>query len=165
MSEPYLGEIRIVAFNYPPHGWAFCDGQTLPISQNQALFAILGTTYGGDGVTTFRLPDFRGRIPAHVGNSLILGEVGGEATHTLNVNEIPAHGHSAAAATATASTGDPTNAAWAATSTAFYGPSPDSVMSPSAIGTAGLSQPHENRAPYQVLNFAIALAGIFPSRP
>lgn len=165
MSDPYIGEIRVVSFNFPPNGWAFCNGQLLPISQNQALFSLLGTNYGGDGQSTFGLPNLQGRMPIHPGNGYSVGQLGGAAAHTLTINEMPAHNHLAQGQSATATTGTiPANAVWAASAENPFAPTPNVGMSPVAIGNAGGSQPHENRPPFLVLNFIIALQGVFPSR-
>lgn len=164
MSSPYLGEIKAIAFSYPPKGWAFCNGQLLPVAQNQALFAILGTLYGGNGVDTFALPDLQGRMPVHQGPALPVGQRGGAATHTLTVGEIPAHTHRAVASSGAATAVSPVGGTWAAPSVAVYSPSVSTPMATSAVGSAGGGQPHENRAPYLVLNFVIALEGVFPSR-
>jgi microcystin-dependent protein len=165
LSDPFLGEIKLVAFNFPPRGWAFCDGQLMSISQNQALFSILGTTYGGDGQTTFALPDFRGRVPVHYGSGYTFGQNGGEAAHTLTINEMPAHVHHAFAQAATSDPGyDPTNSVWATTEGQAYGTTAAGTMSGAALRPTGGSQPHENRPPFLVLNFAIALTGIYPTR-
>ncbi len=163
MTTPYLAEIRIVSFNFAPKGWALCDGQLLPINQNQALFALLGTTYGGNGQTNFALPDFRGRSPLHFGSGFVLGERSGEEVHTLNSAEIPAHTHPVSASSATANAGSPANASWPAAAGA-YDLSATTAMSPSGISPTGGSQAHNNMQPYLVLNFVIALQGIFPSR-
>ena len=164
MSDPFIGEIKVISFNFAPNGWAFCNGQLLPISQNQALFSILGTTYGGDGRTTFGLPNFQGRMPIHQGQGFNLGQQGGEVTHTLTVNELPAHNHPAMSA-ATANTASPNGTVWApADGAAEFAASPNTTMSTGAIANTGGSQPHQNEAPYLVLNFIIALVGIFPSR-
>jgi microcystin-dependent protein len=164
MSEPFLGEIKVISFNFPPKGWTFCNGQLLPINQNQALFAILGTTYGGNGVTTFALPNLQARMPIHQGQGFVLGEQGGEAAHVLTVNEMPAHNHPAQAS-ATADGPSPNGTVWApADGSVQYYPSPNTVMSSGAIGNIGGGQPHPNEAPYLVLNFIIALQGIFPSQ-
>ena len=163
MSDPYIGELRVISFNFPPNGWAFCNGQLLQISQNQALFSILGTTYGGDGRTTFALPNLQGRIPLHQGSGFTIGQVGGELTHTLTVNEMPAHVHTPMAATGPA-VASPAGASWTAGTRAMYAATPDGPMNSAAVASAGASQPHENMPPYLALNVVIALVGIFPSR-
>ena len=164
MSDPFIGEIKVISFNFPPRGWAFCNGQLLPINQNQALFSILGTTYGGDGRTTFALPNFQGRMPVHQGQGFNIGQQGGEAVHTLTTNEMPAHNHPAMGA-GTANGFSPNGTVWAPADGALeYTNSPNTTMNPTAIANVGGSQPHENQAPYLVLNFIIALVGIFPSR-
>ena len=169
MSEPYLGEIRQAAFAFAPKGWALCNGQLLPINQNQALFSILGTTYGGDGRTTFALPDLRGRSPVHANATVPLGSQQGEENHTLTVNEIPAHGHGLQGSTDLASSASPVGNLPAAKGRGgkdIYaaGSSPLQPMNPQAIAPAGSSLPHNNMQPFTTLNFIIALAGIFPSR-
>ncbi|MCW2758588.1 MAG: tail collar protein [Nocardioidaceae bacterium] len=164
MSQPFIGEIKLVSFNFPPRGWAFCNGQLLPINQNQALFSILGTMYGGDGQTTFALPNLKGRTMIHAGNGYVQGQNGGAESHTLTINEMPQHVHPPVATTARATTGDPTNAIWATTPTAAYAPAPNGLMADTATADSGGSQPHENRPPFLVLNYVIALVGIFPSR-
>src|SRR5262245_40222323 len=163
MAEPFLGEIKMVSFNFPPKGWALCNGQLLPINQNQALFSLLGTTYGGDGRTTFALPDLRGRSPFQVGAGLVLGERGGETAHTLIQSEMTAHTHGPKASTNGPDQGSPANNFWAAVS-GSYSASPDSTMNPSLVSPAGGRQPHNNMQPYIVVNFIIAIQGIFPSR-
>jgi len=165
MPEPFLSEIKIFAFNFPPKGWAFCNGQFLPINQNQALFSLLGTTYGGNGQTTFALPDLRGRAPIHFGSSFILGQAGGEEAHTITMGEMAAHTHQTRASANGPSVQQPANNFWAS-NTGFspYGATPDAAMSPTCIGNVGGSQAHENRSPFLVLNFCIALQGIFPSQ-
>jgi microcystin-dependent protein len=163
MSEPFLGEIKIVSWNFPPKGWAFCNGTLLPINQNQALFSILGTTYGGDGMRTFGLPNLQGRCPIHVGNGIVLGEQGGENTHTLNISELPAHTHVPVGVNAAATTGSALGNLWCNHDT-FYAPAANTAMSPAGITAIGGNQPHENMSPYLVLNFIIALQGIFPSQ-
>jgi microcystin-dependent protein len=169
MAEPFLAEIRIMSFNFAPSGWAFCNGQLLPINQNQDLFSLLGTTYGGDGRVNFALPDFRGRVPMHEGGSgsafHVLGERGGEQTHTLSIAEIPSHVHSVGASSAAGSQvspagGLPAKAAPANPYAAAGSPTP---MNAASIATAGGSQAHLNMQPFLVLNFCIALIGIFPS--
>lgn len=162
MSEPFLGEIKIISWNFAPKGWTFCNGQLLPINQNQALFSILGTTYGGDGMRTFGLPNLQGRTPFHVGNGIVLGEMGGETTHTLNISELPAHTHVPVGSSNAASAPGPGSNLWA-TKANIYAPSFDSAMNPACITATGGNQPHENMSPYLVLNFIIALQGIFPS--
>jgi microcystin-dependent protein len=164
MSDPFIGEIKVISFNFPPKGWAFCNGQLLPINQNQALFSILGTVYGGDGRVNFALPDFQSRMPVHQGQGFTLGQRAGEAAHTLTINEMPAHNHPVLGA-ATADGSSPNGTAWAPADGAleFY-PSPNTTMSAAAIANAGGGQPHQNEAPYLVLNFIIALVGIFPSQ-
>ena len=164
MSSPYLSEIRIVSFNFPPRGWAFCNGQLLPINQNQALFSLLGTTYGGDGRITFALPNLQGRVPLHFGNGFTQGQVGGEANHSLNSTEIPAHAHPFAGSANPADQGSPVGNYLAVESSNAYSSAPDSTMAASALTPAGGNQPHENWPPYLVLSFCIALQGIFPSR-
>ena len=172
MSEPFLSEIKIVPFNFAPQGWAFCNGQFLPINQNQALFSLLGTTYGGNGQTTFALPDFRGRIPHHMGDGLTLGQAGGAAAHTVSQSEMPAHTHAVSASSATGTLVLPGATSpvvqanvWATSSQNPYGAVNNlGAMNPASIGNTGGSQPHENRQPYLVLNFIIALQGIFPAQ-
>ena len=171
MAEPFLSEIRIFSFNFPPKGWAFCNGQFLPINQNQALFSLLGTTYGGNGQTTFALPDLRGRAQIHVGNGHNLGEAAGSSAVTLNIQQLPTHPHTLTSnlciggQVVNAALGDPTNNYWANNGKAQYSTSaPDAVMHPSAVTNVGGSQPHTNMEPYLVLNFCIALQGIFPSQ-
>ena len=166
MSEPYLGEIKVVSFNFAPRGWALCNGQTLPINQNQALFSLLGTTYGGNGTTTFQLPNLQGTFPVHFGDGFSQGQSGGQASHTLTVGEIPAHNHVPNCNRALGMVASPTGAVWATDNNGNspYSTSTDSTMAPNAIGQTGGSQPHANLPPYLVLNFVIALLGIFPSR-
>jgi microcystin-dependent protein len=167
VSEPYLSEIRLVSFSFPPRGWAFCNGQLLPINQNQALFSLLGTTYGGDGRITFALPDLRARTPIHMGGGFTLGERAGEASHTLTIGELPEHVHAVNATTAAATTGTPGNGVMLATSNGANGyQSPQNLvaMDPTSSSIVGGSQPHENQQPYLVLAFCIALQGIYPSR-
>jgi microcystin-dependent protein len=165
MSEPFLSEIKIVSFNFPPKGWAFCNGQLLPINQNQALFSLLGTTYGGDGRTNFALPNLQARIPMHMGNGLVLGERGGETAHTLNISELPAHTHTPVGSTAAPSAPSASGNVWATFSGSNqYNATQNTSMNPACITATGGNQPHENMSPYLVLNFIIALQGIFPSQ-
>ena len=167
MAEPFLSEIRIMSFGFPPKGWALCNGQLLPINQNQALFSLLGTTYGGDGRVNFALPNLQGQAPIHMGAGQTLGERGGEQGHTLSISEIPTHTHSMNASTAQASTNVPANNTVLSASNpqSVYGQAANLVgMAPSAIGNVGGDQSHQNMQPFLVLNFAIALQGIFPSQ-
>jgi len=172
MAEPFLSEIRIMSFNFPPKGWAQCDGQLLPINQNQALFSLLGTTYGGDGRVNFGLPDLRGRAPISFGNVHTLGEASGEMNHTLTPSEMPQHIHVLSGSTRSdrttpnPNTTDPTNALFADTQAKIYNPPNANLttLRPDTIGNTGGSQAHLNTQPYLILNFCIALQGIFPSR-
>jgi microcystin-dependent protein len=164
MSEPFLSEIKIVSFNFPPKGWAFCNGQFLPINQNQALFALLGTTYGGNGQTTFALPNLRGRVPIHFGTH-DLGEAAGSTSVTVNIQQLATHMHVLQASPNSASTSsDPTNNFLAPINGGYSGPSSLTTLEPSSVSSVGGSQPHNNMMPYLVLNFIIALQGIFPSQ-
>ena len=163
MSEPFLGEIKIISWNFPPKGWTFCNGQLLPINQNQALFSILGTTYGGDGRQTFGLPNLQGRMPVHVGNGIALGELGGETSHTLNISELPAHAHTPRANHTAPTLSVAAGNVWA-DNPSQYNSTSNTAMSPTCITATGGNQPHENMSPYLVLNFIIALQGIFPSQ-
>ncbi len=169
MATPYLSEIKIVSFSFAPKGWALCNGQLLAISQNQALFSLLGTTYGGDGVTTFQLPNLQGRIPVHIGSDpkgvhYDLGQAGGQPEVTLTTAEMPVHSHRAQGDSAAASSGSPAGNAWADSASNPYGPSANTTMDAAIVSQAGEGQPHNNMPPYLVLNFVIALAGIFPSQ-
>lgn len=181
MSEPFLAEIRIFSFNFPPKGWAFCNGQFLPINQNQALFALLGTQYGGNGQTNFALPNMQGRVPVHYGNSFpSVGTSGGAPFHTVTVAELPGHIHQMSALAANGTAGPagivPGNTkslsqalvslqGGGTNSAQMYGTGPTTgALSPTTITSTGGSQPHENRQPYLALNFCIALQGIFPSQ-
>jgi len=169
MASPFLSEIRIVSFNYAPKGWALCNGQTLPINQNQALFSLLGVTYGGDGITNFKLPNLQGNVPVHMGpdtlgNQYYLGQTGGQATVTLEGSEMPEHTHQALAIAAAASSKSPAGNIWAESASAPYSSSANAAMAVSGVSEVGEGQPHDNLPPYLVLNFVIALAGIFPSQ-
>ena len=165
MSEPFLSEIKVVSFNFPPKGWALCNGQFLPINQNQALFALLGTTYGGNGQTTFALPNLRGQVPIHMGNGHTLGETAGSTSATVTQAQMPAHTHPLLASTNSAgTTSDPTNAFLAPVNSGYGPPASLTQLSPQTVTDVGGSQPHNNMMPYLVLNFIIALQGIFPSR-
>ena len=166
MAEPFLSEIRIMSFGFAPKGWALCNGQLLPINQNQALFSLLGTTFGGDGRVNFGLPDLRARTPIHVGQGHTLGERGGEQAHTLTINEMPQHQHLAQGSSAAASTLTPAAAVVLAKG-AFqpYGPPTNlATMDPNSIGKVGFGQAHLNMQPFLALTFCIALQGIFPSQ-
>ncbi|HST53045.1 MAG TPA: tail fiber protein [Pyrinomonadaceae bacterium] len=167
MSTPFLGEIKIVSFNFPPKGWALCNGQFLPINQNQALFSLFGTMYGGNGQTTFALPDLRGRVPVHIGSSLsVQGQRGGEASHTVIQSEMPQHIHIAQGYSQNGDQIVPTGNVVSQLVGLYQGGNAGSLVALSAtsISNVGGSQPHENRMPYLVLNFIVALQGIFPSR-
>lgn len=163
MAEPFLSEIRIMSFGYAPRGWAMCNGQLLPINQNQALFSLLGTTFGGNGQTNFALPDLRGNVPIHVGSGFTLGEKGGQQSHTLTISELPTHTHVANASTNNADNVIPTDNVFGIVA-GLYGP-PNNLTSlqPAAVTNVGGSQAHLNMQPFLVLNFCIALQGIFPS--
>jgi microcystin-dependent protein len=167
MAEPFLAEIRIMSFGFAPKGWARCEGQLLPINQNQALFSLLGTTYGGDGRVNFGLPNLINRVPIHMGSGFTLGERGGEQAHTLSISEIPTHDHFVNATSAASSTNVPGNAVVLSQSTSsqLYTAGANLVaMSPTAIANVGGSQAHLNMQPFLVLTFCIALQGIFPSQ-
>lgn len=163
MAEPFVAEIRIFSFNFPPSGWAMCNGQTMSISQNTALFSLLGTTYGGNGTTNFALPNLQGCMPVHVGNGIILGQTGGEVNHTLTLSEMPAHTHAAVGSSTPANLGVPTGNLWA-TGNAAYNPTPNTTMNPACIQSSGGGLSHPNMSPYLTVNFCIALQGIFPPR-
>lgn len=180
MSDPYLGEIRMVGFNFAPNGWALCDGQLLPISQYTALFSLLGTSFGGNGQTTFALPDLRGRVPVHQGAGLglspyVMGQMGGEEKVTLTVAQIAQHNHTVGVKDDIGNVGDPTNAVLAEVNTSadprqpklmtlYSNQPPTKTMAPSAVSMTGANQPHTNIQPYLCVNFIIALVGIYPSR-
>jgi len=166
MAEPFLSEIRIMSFEFAPKGWALCNGQLLPINQNQALFSLLGTTFGGDGRVNFALPDLRGRTPIHVGSGHTLGERGGEQAHTLSIAELPEHVHVLSAKAVQATASNPTTSLMLAESTGqfLYGPASNlQAMAPNAVSNTGGSQAHLNMQPFLTLSFCIALQGIFPS--
>ena len=164
MADPFLSEIRIMSFNFPPKGWAQCNGQFLPINQNQALFSLLGTTYGGNGQTTFALPDLRGRVPIHMGAGHTLGETGGQEAHTITPGELPEHTHAMFGSSTNADVVSSTDNVVAQSSQLYGAAVQLTSLDPSTNGVVGGSQPHENRQPYLTLMFCIALQGIFPSR-
>ena len=164
MAEPFLSEIRVFSFNFAPKGWALCNGQLLPINQNQALFSLLGTTYGGDGRVNFGLPNLQGNTPIHMGGGHTLGERGGEQNHTLSVAEMPTHTHPLVASSANASQAAPANTIQAAANNAYTPPSALTAITPGTVTTVGGSQAHLNMQPFLTLNFSIALQGIFPSQ-
>lgn len=164
MAEPFLSEIRIMSFVFAPKGWALCNGQLLPINQNQALFSLLGTTFGGDGRVNFALPDLRSRVPIHVGSGHTLGERGGEQAHTLSIAEIPTHTHVAFATTDNATVGVPTANVFArSTNFNYTEPNNLTALNAASVTTVGGSQAHLNMQPFLTLSFSIALQGIFPS--
>ena len=168
MAEYFMGEIRMVAFNFAPKGWALCNGQILPIAQNQALFSLLGTTYGGNGQTTFALPNLRGRGPMHFGtgpglSSRFLGEVGGQESHTLSVSELPQHTHPVLVSNAPGTAANPSGNVLAA-HRGGYAESPNVALGSGALANTGGSQPHNNMPPFMVISFCIALTGVFPPR-
>jgi microcystin-dependent protein len=162
--DPFLGEIKIVGFDFAPQGWAFCDGQALQINQNSALYSLLGNTYGGDGITTFALPNLQGCLPLEAGNGFTLGNKGGEAAHALTTNEIPAHTHSVSASNADPNASAPTGNVWAKSSAAYQTGAGNASLNQAAVGNAGSGQAHPNLQPYLVLNFVIATVGIYPTR-
>lgn len=179
MGTPYMGEIKLISWNFPPKGWAFCNGQLLAINQNQALFSLLGTVYGGDGRTTFGLPNFQGRVPVHVSNDMVQGQAGGEVAHTLTVAEMPGHTHTVAVDSSTLGTSNSNTATTNSVLGQSIGTPPTGSSFPMSmygtggtagalaaqtIGPTGGSQPHDNMQPYLVVNFIIALQGVFPSR-
>jgi microcystin-dependent protein len=165
MAEPFLSEIRMMSFVFPPKGWALCNGQLLPINQNQALFSLLGTTYGGNGQVTFALPDLQGRVPIHMGNGHTLGERAGEQAHTLSISELPTHSHALQAADNPADTGTATAQTYLGQAAGAYAPPSNlTAMAASEVGNLGSSQAHLNMQPFLTLSFCIALQGIFPSQ-
>ena len=170
MGTPYVGEIRMFAGNFAPAGWAFCQGQTLAISENTVLFTLIGTTYGGDGVNTFNLPNLASRVPIHMGTtpgqSFIIGESAGQESVTLTTSQIPAHSHGPLCNSGDGTQNSPSNGVWAQqTQNAPYSNvAPTVQMANNAIGSTGGSQPHDNMVPYLVINFIISLFGVFPSQ-
>jgi microcystin-dependent protein len=165
VAEPFLGEIRLMSFWFPPKGWTQCNGQLLPINQNQPLFSLLGTVYGGDGRTTFALPDLRGRVPIHMGEGHTLGERGGEEAHTLSVAELPSHTHQVrVSSTTTGGNASPAGRFLGGANDAYRPGSQAATMRPDAVTTTGGSQAHQNMQPFLTLGFCIALQGIFPSQ-
>jgi microcystin-dependent protein len=167
MAQPYVGEIRMFAGNFAPAGWMFCEGQALPISENETLFQLIGTTYGGDGQSTFRLPDLRGRVPVHQGNNYVLAEMAGVEQVTLTTQQIPVHTHALLGSTTLATDGAPGGRVVAEPGTAgafrYLEDDPTVALAPTSITPIGGSQPHENRQPFLCINFIISLFGIFPS--
>ena len=165
MAQPYVGEIRLFAGNFAPVGWMFCDGQLLPISENETLFQLIGTTYGGDGQSTFALPDLRSRVPIHQGNGFILAETGGAESITLTAQQIPVHAHALVASADPANSPNPAGHVLAETisTTPYFAGPPAVPLAPQSILPAGGSQPHDNMQPYQCINYIISLFGIFPS--
>ena len=165
MAEPFLSEIRMMSFGFAPKGWALCNGQLLPINQNQGLFSLLGTTYGGDGRQTFALPNLQGRVPIHMGSGHTLGERGGEQAHTLSISELPTHVHSVqASSAATGGNANPTGRFLGGGNNVYHAPTSLTSMTPGTLANVGGSQAHLNMQPFLVLNFSIALQGIFPSQ-
>lgn len=167
MGTPFLGELKIVGFNFAPKGWAECNGQFLPINQNQALFSLLGTMYGGNGQTTFALPDLRGRVPIHMGAGFTEGQAGGQEFHTITQSEMPAHTHIVSGTTANGAINNGSGASFGVSQTPVYFPLSGAgltTLEPTTVTNIGGSQPHENRQPYLVLNVIIALQGVFPSQ-
>jgi microcystin-dependent protein len=165
MAQPYVGEIRMFAGNFAPAGWMFCEGQLLPISENETLFQLIGTTYGGDGQSTFALPDLRGRVPLHFGSGVSLAETGGAEQVTLTVSQIPSHAHAMLASTDIPTNSSPANTVPGQAAAKIYrAGSPTGVLNPASMGTTGGSQPHVNFQPYLCISFIISLFGIFPSQ-
>ncbi|MCA6125558.1 phage tail protein [Bradyrhizobium sp. WSM 1704] len=169
MAEPFIAEIRMMSFNFPPKGWALCNGQLLPINQNQALFSLLGTTYGGDGRVNFALPDLRGRVPLHIGAGHTLGEHAGQESHTLTISEMPDHFHTLSGSTVQGNSPNPNfsnvgNVLAPDPGNAYGPPNNATNLNTGSIGNVGGSQPHQNMQPFLTINFSIALQGIFPSQ-
>jgi microcystin-dependent protein len=163
MAEPFLSEIRIMSFVFAPKGWALCNGQLLPINQNQPLFSLLGTTFGGDGRVNFALPDLRARIPIHVGQGHTLGENAGEKSHTLSISELPTHTHQLSGSSIAGNASNPTGNLLAGANNLYTAASGLVSLAPTTVANVGASQAHENMQPYLTLSFCIALQGIFPS--
>ena len=165
MAEPFLAEIRIMSFNFPPKGWALCNGQFLPINQNQALFSLMGTMYGGNGQTTFALPNLRGRVPIHMGAGFTQGQAAGQEAHTVTISELPTHAHMVQCTPTGAATDDPSNRLPGRAAGNAYGSATGLVpMAPQTVTSIGGSQAHQNMQPFLTLNFCVALQGIFPSQ-
>ena len=163
MAEPFLSEFRMFSFQFAPRGWALCNGQLLPINQNQGLFSLLGTTFGGDGRVNFALPDLRGRVPVHAGSEVSLGQRGGEQAVTLSLSELPAHGHAVRVHSGVSTERSPAGKTWARTSENMFRPDANAGMSGSQVSNVGGSQAHTNMQPSLVISFCVALQGIFPS--
>jgi len=166
MSGPFVGEIRMFAGNFAPAGWAFCNGALMPISENETLFNLIGTTYGGDGQETFALPNLQSRVPIHQGPGFVIGQSGGTESVTLTTSQIPAHAHVPLCQTNTGNQQSPGNGFWAApsTGTIYDNAAPSLAMAPAAVGSTGGSQPHDNMIPFLVINFILSLFGVFPSQ-
>ena len=164
MADPFLGEVKMVAFNFAPKGWATCNGQLLPINQNQALFSLFGTMYGGNGQTTFALPDLRGRVPIHMGSGFTQGQSGGEQAHTVTAAELPTHTHVAQGTTSNSDSDVPTGKLLGAANNVYTPAANLTPLQPATITNVGGSQPHANMQPYLTLTFCVALQGIFPAQ-
>lgn len=164
MAEPFIGEIRAFSFGFVPQGWALCDGSILNIASNQALYSLLGDTYGGNGRTTFALPNLQGRVPAQQGNQIAHGESAGEEKHVLTQGEMPAHTHMARSSTQSPVTRSAENQVWSHATASVYGGSADTMMSSEAVSSSGESQPHNNMQPFTVINYCIATSGVYPSK-
>lgn len=167
MSQPFIGEIRLCPYYFAPNGWASCDGQMIAIAENEALFYLIGTIYGGDGETTFALPDLRGRIPVHQGPGYTIGQTGGVEEVYVTSNQLPAHTHSVGAMAANGTDASPAAHAWATSNLGAFSTATTPAlqsMAPSALSNAGSSQPHDNRMPYLAVHYIICLYGIFPQQ-
>ncbi len=164
MSQPFVGEIRMVGFNFAPNGWAFCNGETLSISQNETLFNLIGTTYGGDGQTTFQLPNLMGRFPVHQGNGYVIGGLNGTETVTLTTSQIPAHSHLLQAAASAGTETSPAGAVWAESALEQYSTASPTGSMGATLGQTGGSQPHNNMPPFLAINYVISLFGVYPSQ-